>query len=200
VNVTLPAGTHFGAYRIATVLGVGGCFSADGRWLYYWRLDVQPGRVERLPVDGGSTEFVREGSGTTLAAISPDGNTLFLVEPIRSSILGFHGAGGVEFIRASPPSARSETIARVAGEKLPARNQSLVMSPDGRQMATLLIDGATTNIWLLPTGGGPMTPVTDFGDRFVMIVRSISWSQDSRHVYAAVAENQTDVILLNGLL
>jgi hypothetical protein len=91
-------------------------------------------------------------------------------------------------------------MARVSGERLPTRTLSLVMSPDGRHMATLLIDGATTNIWLLPTSGGEMTPVTDFGDRYVTIARSVSWSRDSRHVYAAVAENQIDVVLLNGLL
>jgi hypothetical protein len=74
------------------------------------------------------------------------------------------------------------------------------MSPNGRHIATLLRDGATTNIWLLPTGGGPMTPVTDFGDRFVTMTRSVSWSRDSQHIYAAVAENRTDVVLLDGLL
>lgn len=74
------------------------------------------------------------------------------------------------------------------------------MSPDGRHTATLLSDGATTNIWLLPTGGGPMTPVTDFGDRFVAMTRSVSWSGDSQHIYAAVAETRTDVVLLDGLL
>jgi len=63
-----------------------------------------------------------------------------------------------------------------------------------------LIDGATTNIWLLPTGGGPMAPITDFGDRSVTIARSVSWSRDSQHIYAAVAETQTDVVLLAGLL
>jgi hypothetical protein len=45
-----------------------------------------------------------------------------------------------------------------------------------------------------------MTPVTDFGDRTVLIARSFSWSRDSRHIYAAVAETQTDVVLLDGLL
>jgi hypothetical protein len=63
-----------------------------------------------------------------------------------------------------------------------------------------LIDGATTNIWLLPTTGGPMRQVTDFGDRSIIITRSLSWSRDSQHVYAGVAETQTDVMLLDGLL
>ena len=121
-------------------------------------------------------------------------------QAIRSNLYGFIGAGGVAYVRASPPDGPSQTIVRVPAERLPGRSFSLVMSPDGRHMATLLSDGATTNIWLLPTGGGPMAPVTDFGDRFVTMTRSISWSRDSQHIYAAVAENRTDVVLLDGLL
>ena len=31
-------------------------WSADGRWLYYWRLDVEPGVLERIPIAGGPAE------------------------------------------------------------------------------------------------------------------------------------------------
>ena len=91
-------------------------------------------------------------------------------------------------------------MARVAGERLPARHVSLVISPDGQHLATLLIDGTTTNIWLLPTAGGPMKPVTDFGDQSVVIARSVSWSRDGQYIYAAVAKTLTDIVLLDGLL
>ena len=174
------------------------CFSADGRWLYYWRLGVEPSGIARLPIDGGPAEFIRTGSGVALPAISPDGTTLFLVGPMRSS-MGVFGVG-VAYVRASPPSGPGETIARVPGERLPARHVSLVISPDGQYLATLLIDGTTTNIWLLPTSGGPMKPVTDFGDQSVVIARSVSWSRDGQHIYAAVAKTLTDIVLLDGLL
>ena len=174
------------------------CFSADGRWLYYWRLGVEPSGIARLPIDGGPAEFIRTGSGVALPAISPDGTTLFLVGPTRSS-MGVFGVG-VAYVRASPPSGPGETIARVPGERLPARHVSLVISPDGQYLATLLIDGTTTNIWLLPTSGGPMKPVTDFGDQSVVIARSVSWSRDGQHIYAAVAKTLTDIVLLDGLL
>jgi eukaryotic-like serine/threonine-protein kinase len=175
------------------------CFSGDGHWLYYWRLGVQPGRIERMPVDGGPEEFIREGSGIVIPAISPDGTTLFLSQPVSSNV-GILGAGVTTFVRATPPSAPSETIFRVAGERLPARHLSLSISPDGQSLATLLMDGATTNIWLVPTNDGPVRPVTDFGDRSVVIARSVAWSRDSRHIYAAVARTQTDIVLLDGLL
>jgi len=175
------------------------CFSADGAWLYYWRVDVEPGRLERWPMDGGQAEFVREGSGITLPAISPDGSTLFLTQPMPGTV-GHFGLGLFSFDRASPPGAPAETMARVTGDRMPARLLSLTVSPDGRYLSTLLKDGAATNIWLLPTDGGPMKPITDFGDRSVLITRGVSWTHDSQHVYAAVNETQTDIVLLDGLI
>jgi serine/threonine protein kinase/WD40 repeat protein len=179
-------------------LGWAPCFSADGRWLYYWRLGVEPDGIERLPVDGGPPEFIRTGNGLELPAISPDGATLFLVGPMQSR-MGVFGVG-VAYARATPPSGSAETIARVPGARLPARHVSLVISPDGQYLATLLVDATTTNIWLLPTSGGPMKPVTDFGDESVTIARSVSWSRDGQHIYAAVARTMTDIVLLDGLL
>ena len=63
-----------------------------------------------------------------------------------------------------------------------------------------LLDGATTNLWVLPTTGEPMKRLTDFGDRSIVISRSVSWSADSRYLYAAVAEVETDVVLFDGLI
>ena len=62
-----------------------------------------------------------------------------------------------------------------------------------------LPDGGTSNIWALPTDGGPMRPLTDFGDRSVVIARRVSWSPDSKFLYAAVADTDADIVLLDGL-
>jgi serine/threonine protein kinase/WD40 repeat protein len=175
-------------------------WSADGRWLYYWRLDIEPGALERMPIDGGPAEFIREGSGVNIPAISPDGTTLFLTRTIHFNISGIWGTGSVEYLRARPPHEPGEVIARLLGERLPARLPNICISPDGAHLAVLLLDGATTNIWTLPTTGGAMSRVTDFGDRSILIARSVSWSRDSQHIYAAVSERQTDVVLLAGLI
>ena len=87
----------------------------------------------------------------------------------------------------------------MAGRRLPARIPTIVLSPDERSIATTLHDGGTTNLWVIPTDGGPMK-VTDFGARTVVIARSVSWSADSRAIYAAVADIRTDIVLLDGLL
>jgi hypothetical protein len=104
-------------------------------------------------------------------------------------------------VRAHPPDdGPGEIIGTVAEERLPFRLPSLAISPDGLSLATLLVDGATTNIWRLLAAGGVMTRITDFGDRDVLIVRNVSWSRDSQHIYAAIAERQADVVLLDGLI
>jgi Tol biopolymer transport system component len=75
-----------------------------------------------------------------------------------------------------------------------------VVSPDGQWLAAPLVDGATCNLWGVPTSGGPMKPLTDFGDRCNVIARSVSWSPDSRSLLAAVADTETDIVLLDGLI
>jgi Tol biopolymer transport system component len=175
-------------------------WSVDGHWLYYWRLDVEPGALERLPIDGGPAESIRSGDGLNIPAISPDGNTLFLTRALNFYEPARLGTGSVEFVRATPPHAPVETLAKMAGERLPGRVPNICVSPDGQRLAIFLIDGATTNIWTLPVTGGVMSPVTDFGDRPILIVRAVSWSRDSQHIYAAVAERQTDIVLLAGLI
>ena len=74
------------------------------------------------------------------------------------------------------------------------------LSPDGRWLAMSLLTGATTNLWLQPTAGGPMRQVTDYGQRSILMVRRVSWSPDSKSIYAAVAETDADVVLLDGLV
>jgi hypothetical protein len=34
----------------------------------------------------------------------------------------------------------------------------------------------------------------------VVIVRRVSWSPDGKYIYAAIADTDADVVLLNGLL
>jgi hypothetical protein len=42
--------------------------------------------------------------------------------------------------------------------------------------------------------------MADFGDQPTVITRRVSWSPDSRHISAAVAEADTDIVLWDGLL
>jgi hypothetical protein len=46
---------------------------------------------------------------------------------------------------------------------------------------------------------GSWRQLTDFGQRATLIARRVSWSSDGRSIYAAVAEGDSDVVLLGGL-
>jgi hypothetical protein len=45
-----------------------------------------------------------------------------------------------------------------------------------------------------------MKPLTDFGGRSMEIARTFSWTADGRYIYAAVAELEADIVLLDGLI
>ena len=73
------------------------------------------------------------------------------------------------------------------------------ISPDGKWLALTLTDGGVTNIWALPTTGGPMRQITDFGQRRTFIARRVCWSSDGKFIFASLGEGNADVVLLEGL-
>ena len=91
-------------------------------------------------------------------------------------------------------------IARVPGERLPARMPNIVHLT-GRAVPGAAADRRRHDEHLEAADlRWSHEPVTDFGDRSILIARSVSWSRDGQHIYAAVAERQTDVVLLAGLI
>jgi len=57
-----------------------------------------------------------------------------------------------------------------------------------------------SNIWAIPTAGGSFRQITDFGRGPTLITRQVSWSPDGRFIYAAVIEQDADVVLLDGIV
>ncbi|HVH26669.1 MAG TPA: protein kinase [Vicinamibacterales bacterium] len=182
----------------------GPCWSGDGSWLYNSRVGDGVKALEKVPVDGGPAVFVREEDAGVLPEISLDGSTLYFTTRARADILGlWSGPGYAELRRAQPEHAPSELLLRVPQDRLSGHVRAgfnVSLSPDGRWLATALVDGVATNLWRLPTTGGSMTPLTDFGDRRTFIERSICWSPDSQTLFAAVAEEEMDIVLLDGLI
>jgi Tol biopolymer transport system component len=188
--------------REVVAKGRGPCWSTDGRWLYYESVAGGAGtpHLEKIRPDGGPPVVVRKEAGATIPAISPDGSSLYYGVTLRSNLFGYERSDK-EIRCARPEDGASETIVCIPAERIAGVPPVLymVVSPDGTWLAMPLLDGATTNLWLLPTSRGTMKPITDFGDRSIEIARSISWSADSRHIYAAVAELETDIVLIDGL-
>jgi Tol biopolymer transport system component len=177
--------------------GISATWSADGRWVYYSRTTEADICVEKVPIAGGPAVSVRCGNANA-SAPTPDGSAMYFV----SLLIKSNGIVDHEIGRARPENGPSEVLARVTGSRVPVNRRYFVpvLSPDGQWLTIPLSDRATSNIWAQPTSGEAMRPLTDFGDRSVVIARRVSWSPDSKYVYAAVADTDADVVLLAGLL
>ena len=178
--------------------GWGPCWTSDGRQLIYTTGLDGPARLERIGVEGGTPVVVRIDASTP--ALSPDGKTLYFVHGLKPNLLGL--LGDLEIWCVPVGSGLPHQIGRIAASRVPVsvRIIQLFLSPDGQWLALPLVDGATSNVWALPTSRGPMKQLTDFGSRSNVIARSVSWSADSQHIFAAVSENETDIVLLDGLV
>jgi Tol biopolymer transport system component len=179
--------------------GWGPCWTPDGRQLIYTTgQDAPAAHLERIALDGGAPIVVRMNASTP--AVASDGHTLYYVHGLKPELLGLRG--DLQICRSALGDGSSREIGRIAAARVPVsvRLLSFALSPDGQWLAMPLVDGATCNVWALPTSGGPMKQVTDFGDRCTVIARSVSWSADSQFLFAAVAETETDVVLFDGLI
>ncbi len=181
-----------------TARGWSACWSGDGRWVYYTSERDGIQHIEKVPAEGGTPILVRSHAAS--GALTLDGETLYHVHAPGSDRRGF--VGEVEICSAAIGGGSSSIMARISSERVPIRRDLFqpFLSPDGRWLAAPLTDGATSNVWLWPTSGEPMRALTDFGDRPITIARSVSWSADSRHLYAAVAEIESDIVLWDGLI
>jgi Tol biopolymer transport system component len=179
----------------------GPCWSGDGQWIYYSSLVVGAERVEKVLRAGGHRVVVRAEVGSRQPAIALDGSALYYDTRVAESAFGYWGADH-EILCARPEDGALVKIGSIPARRVPISPGMLhhVLSPDGRWLAVPLIAGATTNIWGIATDGSGMRPFTDFGDRSIIIARSVSWSCVGSSIYAAVAETESDIVVLDGIM
>jgi serine/threonine protein kinase len=177
--------------------GLGPAWSADGRWVYYstWAGAAATDVVlKKVPVDGGPAVTVRTERVRTVIGLH--GTTLYFLSE-RPLV---DGTPEFEIRTATPEQAPFRVLARIPGSRVPIwQIVSPALSPDGKWLAQALTDGFTTNLWALSTTTGEWRQITDFGERATFIARHVSWSSDGRSILAAVAEGDSDIVLLEGL-
>jgi Tol biopolymer transport system component len=172
--------------------GSGAAWSADGRWLYYTTAVMASEKpcIQKIPSDGSTKVQVRCNAAG--AVPSSDEKTLYYTDS------GSRNASAI--FKAVLPDGEGVAIARYPSARVPAWPTGFALSPDDRWLAVPLKDGDTTNIWVIPTAGGPFRQLTDFGRRAILIARQVSWSADGRTIYAAVVENDAEIVLLDGMV
>ena len=189
-----------GNLRSLVEKGAWAAWSGDGRFLYYTEaLPTEVSKSSRLmkvPVGGGEPIVVRNDRASGPAP-GGDGSALYYIMALENL------TGGLDFeVReARPEDGPSRTLARISANRLPQwQGLHPTLSHDGKYLALPLNDNYGTNIWLISTSDGKLRQLTDFEQRRTFIARRVSWTSDDRYIFAAVAEGQSDVVLLDGLL
>jgi eukaryotic-like serine/threonine-protein kinase len=186
--------------RALVPAGAWASWSGDGQYLYYAEASPTSGvnslRLMKLSANGGKATVVRT-DGATASAPSHDGSTLYYMLPLAKQ------TGGLDFdVRvARPEGAPSKTLVRISSSRVPQwQGLHPTLSHDDKWLALPLNDTYGTNIWLISTADGKLRQLTDFGEQRTFIVRRVSWTSDDKFIFAAVAQGQSDVVLLDGLL
>jgi eukaryotic-like serine/threonine-protein kinase len=177
--------------------GLGPAWSQDGRWVYYstWSGPAATEvALKKVPVEGGPAVTVR--AERLRNVIGLHGTTLYYA--VERPLVD--GTPEFEIRAATPENAPFRVLARIPASRGPIwQIINPALSPDGKWLAQALTDGFTTNLWALSTTTGEWSQITDFGDRATFIARRVSWSSDGRSILAAVAEGDSDIVLLEGL-
>ncbi len=178
------------------LVGAWACWSGDGEWLYYSTLDSGVYYLRKVRLADRQVVNVRDDDAVG-CAVAPDGSAMYYAKVLAQST----GAWDIELRVARPENGPSVPLARLSASRIPVEpiNVQTYVSPDGKWLATPLVDGSTTNLWALSTTTGEWRQLTDFGETAVMIVRRIGWSRDGQSIYASVAERDADVVRLAGL-
>ncbi|MCU1301315.1 MAG: serine/threonine protein kinase [Candidatus Sulfotelmatobacter sp.] len=169
------------------------CWSPDGKWLYVSPPTAKGFRIDKVRPDGTDLRTVQpNGRGP---AIATDGTLYYVV-----TLAGVNGFSDMEIHAAKPDNGPNKVLTRLPGSRLTSSLlMQPVLSPDGKFLAVLLLDGPTTNMWTVATDNGSLKPVTDFGHQATFIARRVSWSSDGKFIYAAVGKGEADIVLLSHL-
>jgi 6-phosphogluconolactonase (cycloisomerase 2 family) len=142
-------------------------------------------------INFGSTRATTQGAGRAGIAISPDGNTIFLGDPLRSSNVG----AVCVYTRSAGTWSLSQTLVGTGYTGGPQQGSVITISSDG---LTLAVSGQTNNssigaVWIYTLSGGTWSQQSTLiptGYTFVTGVlfgRSLAISSDGNYLVVGTA-------------
>jgi eukaryotic-like serine/threonine-protein kinase len=165
----------------------------DGKWLYFG--ESTGNKILRVSVDGGTPEEV-PGSAIPNAILaspqvsaSPDGK--FLAYGVAISLEG--DAASVQDKIALLSLDPAEKGARRLLEADKHFSGLMRFTPDGKNLACVVIEGGTDNIWLQPLDGSPSRRLTNFTTQRT---GNFAWSPDGKTLAVSRVQTEADVVLL----
>jgi serine/threonine protein kinase/Tol biopolymer transport system component len=175
-------------------------WSPKGDWLYYGVLETRPCIEKVRVVEGTAASTKRIRCDSAIAPMPRQDGTLFF----QTMSPAPNGGYDYELRKASPEDGASTLLRRIEGRRLPYDSIYAIpaaLSPDGKWVAFVEMDGATADLWKMSTDGGAPVRITDFGDRALWIVRQITWAgPDGRFIYAALADVDADIVSIAGVV
>jgi len=169
-------------------------WSPTGEWIAFLVAHAPTTGLVLIRPDGSERRPIGPSRGWH-ASWSRDGQWLYYATPDESGLRqekAHVDNGEISIVydnvtgRATPPDDGSTFVFTHTGD------QRLFGRWSGEsEVVTIQRDGTTRSL---------APPLTDFGNRAILIARSVSWAGDSKSIYAAVAEVEADIVLFDGLL
>jgi eukaryotic-like serine/threonine-protein kinase len=166
--------------------------SPDSKWAYY--LETNAGRVQRVPIDGGTSETVPgtpiphyffTGTSGAFAALSPDGKSVAL-------FLGSSDQNSVHKLAVLALDAGPQPQPRFL-DPHPNIADGPRFTPDGKALVYPISQNGVANLWLQPVDGSAGHQLTNFKSDFIT---GFSWSPDGKNIGVVTRRIDADVVLL----
>jgi serine/threonine protein kinase len=172
--------------------------TADGKWVYY--LDRPPGRLMRVPIDGGQAEPV-PGSEVpnkfafgTIDFISRDGKSLALgvytIDPVTND-----ARTELEMVSLASSSTTPPQLKALDPRFGPNRmfNPRVQLQPGDAAVVYSINENGVDNLWVQPLDGSPGHQLTHFTSE---LITDFHWSPDGKTLAIVREHDVADVVLL----
>jgi len=148
------------------------------------------GKLERIPLEGGTAQQIADLAVFSRIAISPDGKLAAFVT-FRTGITK-EGLALIALDSRQPPRfldfERPRAEFNVSADVAP-----LAFSRDGKGIVYPVRNGDTDNLWLQNLDGSPGKQLTDFKSEYI---RDFDYSFDGKQLAVIRGHNEADVILI----